>query len=60
VFFPLEDVLAALTPFASLALSGKIDVIDMEGWTLTRATFTNGDVRVSTVGLNHVLAYSGH
>lgn len=57
VFFPLDDVLAGL---ANLSLSGKIDVIDMEAWTLTRALFTDGAVRVSTVGLNHVLAYSGH
>lgn len=40
--------------------SGKIDLIDMEAWTLTRAAFSGTEITVKTVGLNHVLAYSGH
>ena len=38
----------------------KIDLIDMEAWTLTRAAFSGTEITVKTVGLNHVLAYSGH
>ena len=60
VFFPLDDVLEALRPLLCTESSGKIDLIDMEGWTLTRAAFSGTDIAVKTVGLNHVLAYSGH
>ena len=35
-------------------------LIDMEAWTLTRAAFSGTEITVKTVGLNHVLAYSGH
>lgn len=68
VFFPLDDVLKALQPYlhdqASLSIrqpkrSGKIDVFDLEKWTLTRALITGTTIQVSTVGLNHVLDYSG-
>ena len=60
VFFPLDDVLEALRPLLHDDSAGKIDLIDMEGWTLTRATFKGREISTKTVGLNHVLAYSGH
>lgn len=60
VFFPLDDVLAALKPYLCSDSSGKVDIIDMEGWTLTRAVFTGTEIRLSSAGLNDVLAYSGH
>lgn len=68
VFFPLDDVIKALQPYLhdqnSLSAcqpkrSGKIDVFDLEKWTLTRALITGTTIHVSTVGLNHVLDYSG-
>ena len=54
------DVLDALRPLLCAESSGKIDLIDMEAWTLTRAAFSGTEITVKTVGLNHVLAYSGH
>ena len=60
VFVPLDDVLDALRPLLCAESSGKIDLIDMEAWTLTRAAFSGTEITVKTVGLNHVLAYSGH
>ena len=57
---PLDDVLDALRPLLCAESSGKIDLIDMEAWTLTRAAFSGTEITVKTVGLNHVLAYSGH
>lgn len=60
VFFPLDDVLEALKPLLLPGSAGKIDLIDMEAWTLTRAAFSGTQVTVKTVGLNHVMAYSGH
>ena len=38
----------------------SFDLIDMENWTLTRAAFSGAEITTKTVGLNHVLAYSGH
>ena len=58
VFFPLDDVLDALRPLLCAESSGKIDLIDMEAWTLTRAAFSGTEITVKTVGLNHVLAYT--
>lgn len=60
VFFPLDDVVEALRPLLRAESSGKIDLIDRENWTLTRAAFSGTTVTTRTVGLNHVLAYSGH
>lgn len=60
VFFPLDDVLEAVRPFLKPESAGKIDLIDMEQWTLTRTTFAGTDMATKTVGLNHVLDYSGH
>lgn len=60
VFFPLDDVLGALRPLLCAENSGKIDLIDMEAWTLTRAALSGMEITVKTVGLSHVLAYSGH
>ena len=56
----MENVLDALRPLLCAESSGKIDLIDMEAWTLTRAAFSGTEITVKTVGLNHVLAYSGH
>lgn len=58
--FPLDEIIDALRPWLNAASSGKIDLCDMENWTLTRASFTGTDVRLSTADLNNVLAYSGH
>ena len=47
-------------PFLKPESAGKIDLIDMEQWTLTRTTFAGTAMTTKTVGLNHVLDYSGH
>ena len=60
VFFPMDDVLAALKPFLCPISSGKMDLINMEEWTLTRAVFAGTEIHLSSAGLNDVLAYSGH
>ena len=57
VFFPLDDVLEAVRPFLTPESAGKIDLIDMEQWTLTRTTFAGTAMTTKTVGLNHVLDY---
>ncbi|MEI3478163.1 MAG: hypothetical protein V8Q84_02610 [Bilophila sp.] len=53
-------MLEAVRPFLKPESAGKIDLIDMEQWTLTRTTFAGTAMTTKTVGLNHVLDYSGH
>lgn len=60
VYFPGEELRDALQPELQRECGGKIDVIDRESWTLTRHLCTNGTWHTFTVGLNHVLDYSGH
>ena len=59
-YFPLDDVLAALTAHLRAEHLGKLDVLDLEGWRLTRHTFAQGQIDVHSAPLNNVLDYSGH
>ena len=52
----VEAFRAHLTP----DMQGKLDVLDMDGWRLTRHVFTGGQVKSSSAPLNNVLDYSGH
>ncbi len=59
VFFPTEDVLETLGPFLSCSSSGRLDVLDLEAWTLTRYRFEGRRTLPSIRSLNDILAYSG-
>ena len=59
-YFPLDEVLLALTTHILPAHKGKLDVLDMEGWKLTRHVLAGGSVHSSSAPLNNVLDYSGH
>ena len=59
-YFPLDDVLAALTGHIQAEHKGKLDVLDLESWRLIRHTFAQGHIDVHSAPLNNVLDYSGH
>jgi len=59
-YFPLDEVLLALTTHIQPAHKGKLDVLDMEAWRLTRHIFTQGRIESHSAPLNNVLDYSGH
>lgn len=59
-YFPLDEVLAVLTAHIRAEHQGKLDVLDMEDWRLTRHTFAQGRIDVHRAPLNNVLDYSGH
>lgn len=59
-YFPEDDVLDAFRAHLTPAMQGKLDVLDMEGWRLTRHVFDHGQVKSSSAPLNNVLDYSGH
>lgn len=60
MFFPIDELFEALRPCMTPETEGHIDYIDMDEWTLTRHSITNGLVTSNTVSLNHVMDHSGH
>ena len=60
LYFPIEEALAILEPHLTGKSSGKLDILDLEDWTLTRHELRNGQLTASTRSLNHVLDYAGH
>ena len=60
VYFPVDEVLAALARHLRPEHQGKLDVLDLENWRLTRPLFDQGRIRSSSAPLNNVLDYSGH
>lgn len=60
VYFPEDEVLEALVRHLGPEHKGKLDVLDMEGWRLTRHVLAEGSVHSSSAPLNNVLDYSGH
>lgn len=59
VCFPLDEVEEALAPLLTLQSAGKIDLIDREGWTLTRLAVHDGSFVRTVRNLNDVLDFSG-
>ena len=59
-YFPEDEVVEAFHAHLTPDMQGKLDVLDMDGWRLTRHVFTGGQVKSSSAPLNNVLDYSGH
>ena len=60
VYFPADEILAAVARHLQPKHQGKLDVLDLENWRLIRHVFAQGKIRVSAAPLNNVLEYSGH
>lgn len=61
IWFPVDDILALLTQTLPPDAIGKMDVLDLDAWTLTRHQWHNGQFNSSPArDLNSVLDYSGH
>lgn len=60
IYFPLEDLLETLEQGLQEEHQGKLDVLDMEAWMLTRHIFSTGKIVRSSSPLNNVLDHSGH
>lgn len=54
-YFPADDVMEALHPFITTASEGKLDIIDLEAWTLRRFLFHLGGVSERSASLDHAL-----
>lgn len=53
--FPDDEVVEALSPFFSEQSWGKLDIIDLEAWTLRRYTFTGGQLSEHSATLDKAL-----
>lgn len=58
-YFPAEEVVEALRPFLTGAGDGKLDVIDLEAWTLRRFFFRHGRVASRVASLDQALDSCG-
>lgn len=54
-YFPGEDVAEALRPFLSQDSRGKLDVMDLDAWTLQRFFFDYGSLSTRMASLNQAL-----
>lgn len=60
IFFPVDEIIAILQRHLEQGSQGKLDVIDLEEWRLTRNRFEAGKITQRSSPLNNVLAWSGH
>jgi hypothetical protein len=58
VYFPVEEILKTLGLHLGPEHKGGLDVLDIEGWRLTRHV-VDGGLRTNSAGLNSVLDYAG-
>lgn len=61
-WFPVDEVVEIIRLWLPGApnLEGKLDVLDLEEWTLSRYLARNGGLVLKRAPLNNVLDYSGH
>lgn len=60
ICFPVEEIIAVLKRHQGQESHGKLDVIDLENWRLTRNSIEAGEITQSSAPLNNVLDWSGH
>ncbi|MDE5878415.1 MAG: hypothetical protein K2G99_00035 [Desulfovibrio sp.] len=60
LYFPVDEVLEALAGRLGPGQQGKLDVLDLEAWRLTRHIFESGRITSREAPLNNVLDFSGH
>ena len=58
-YFPEDDVVSALKKHIEPSQKGKLDVLDIENWKMTRYFFQNGTITNRSASLNSVMDYSG-
>ena len=60
LYFPVEELLEALAERLAPGQQGKLDVLDLEAWRMTRHLFADGRITSRGAPLNNVLDFSGH
>ena len=60
LYYPVDDALDVLEELLPATAQGRLDAIDMEGWTITRYLYAGGKRTHNTRSLNDILDHSGH
>lgn len=63
LYFPVSELIESIESYllhGHTETKGKIDVLDLEAWTLERYLVEAERIRSKKVSLNNVLDYSGH
>jgi len=59
IYFPWEDAAEIIGAHITPASSGKMDVLDMENWRITRFFIKDGTMTHRSGSLNNALDYNG-
>lgn len=59
IYFPLQETLAAIRECADDKTVGRLDVLDIENWTICRHEIKGREIGTHSQNLNNVLDYSG-
>ncbi len=59
IYFPLAEVMCALKALLRPEQTGKLDVLDVDAWSMCRYRFNKGHIEEHAADLNAVLDYSG-
>ena len=59
LYFPVDEVIEVIAKHITPDQQGKLDVLDIEHWQMTRYFFEQGQITSRTTSLNQVMDYSG-
>lgn len=59
LWFPVEEAAACIKRHLARGTTGKMDVLDLENWTITRFTFQGGFMQERSGSLNNALDFNG-
>lgn len=60
IWFPHDEILEMIERRLTPDQKGKMDILDLEEWKMTRYVFQDGGIKEKASPLNNVLDYSGH
>ena len=59
LYFPVEEAAACIKRHLTKETTGKMDVLDLENWTITRFTLQGGFMQERSGSLNNALDFNG-
>ena len=59
MYFPEDEIIKVFERHLERCHHGKLDILDMSEWHMTRYFFEGGELQKRSASLNHVLDYSG-
>ena len=59
LYFPVEEAAGCIKRHLTRETTGKMDVLDLENWTITRFTLQGGFMQERSGSLNNALDFNG-